>query len=1437
MFGNKKRLYPQQQTHLNMLIKANPTAKAAALRSGNTVSGKSLLDISDHFVTENVARNAVRSARSPSLPSGDDFITRFCVFQQNHPNFIIAEHMLNGIAVITCQTQWMAERLIMASKNPKGLNGSVSDAAHGWFRVPTSLLITTSIFSKSMQRWVPGVYSYSNVTKGKMGQVVVDKDFANTVDFSEAQRLGFIEAFVRFWKEDKGDRRNNEELRTAAAALLRGCAQHFRNQVTRVKRIVAIIPLDQQAKFKALSHDLLNVKTVQDFQTKAHKISTQFPHAKRWVEWWARPEIAHMLVIDLGSKSSSSDTRVNLPDTTNPQEAAHFSMYSKQGKRHELLTGLEKCHAIAVEHERTWDKVKRGVKLYYGKPPLVQRQALQGKIHHTKKRRMPDNIRKQARQHQENTRSYRPPDTIEVLLSSSRRKAKFRSQRPLTPAKPQPTPRHSESDSDVSEWHGIDNTEMIEPANSIPSPPSIHPSSPRHDTSLCKAVTFTHNDAQNSSTSRQTSVHHPDATIITSHYTMQPETGSNSLRLLISSKLRMMPSYVWKENSCWIDTCLELLFWCVMQNWSALSTFLSNDDFTTNNSPFTPIYAVLDERRRLLLSGTTKELLSMSLSEQKRSLVKYIISKGWTVHTAMNAFESDTSWLSQCISLSLTLEMGISLHQYFAVQSLRMKQCTGPNLSDLDSGKNCFTHLTVERVTWKDPLHTISAAQYDSCNGDFQRYIHHWISGFTEDAALQPLKWCWHTHEGVSHCEGFVYHTKIIVSLPQVLVVRIELDNLKDEWDFPHVLYPVQTHDAKDAGLVYDIVGHSFLGHHHFVGRFVANTDTPTRKKAVFFYDGQSRNGKEGNKGYSHRESGGIKSLLSGRNVPMPEEYKGFRTVTVFYALRGGACAQEWFSDFQKVNLLENLGINLTDDYRNLVSSQPVFEKEGFSRLPTEEMHWLSDSAKKKLNHLEYRSLDLNTCEHASKDVDEDSISKFLVESVEDVGNKGWSRSVSISTSLSAHSNLPRSTSPPATPMPFLCRCGETEDGNRQEILQKTIQCDSCECFSHVACQPTGDNVCTQKQFVCHDCQGPDLMKKATRRSTRILKAPEPLCDVPKRLQRGITVLVKDGSLFSYPARLIEPSPGNKTWKVKWWHLNHPAEDASHIPGSFATVDVTRIVDSLYQDVKGRRSVWLGRWKTTVELACDDYDESEKQEDPRLSLPYTKEMERIFSPYWKHFSTIYLVAEMPQLDGLNATEYPFAEWRRQQHTRVVPFNDAPPLWVVNGTLQHAFTLWIEHRDRIEFKSDSACPVEKQEHEQFVRQQAFRRLMEYTGCSEDGSPLPQTFDVDRDSLAQLEQKMFDMSKEAGAAGNWQWGLDVGCHQDDWHPNAHFLGEGQDNYYGNEEELLKGPQYALDKYTKKCEEHKAEVERLKKSAPKPPRPKPRPIPPKMMLKANK
>lgn len=41
-------------------------------------------------------------------------------------------------------------------------------------------------------------------------------------------------------------------------------------------------------------------------------------------------------------------------------------------------------------------------------------------------------------------------------------------------------------------------------------------------------------------------------------------------------------------------------------------------------------------------------------------------------------------------------------------------------------------------------------------------------------------------------------------------------------------------------------------------------------------------------------------------------------------------------------------------------------------------------------------------------------------------------------------------------------------------------------------------------------------------------------------------------------------------------------------------------------------------------------------------------------------------------------------------------------------------------------------------------------------------------VDKECLEQLEEAMFEQSAQAGRAGNYQWGLDVGDHQEGWNP---------------------------------------------------------------------
>ncbi|KAF9061239.1 hypothetical protein BDP27DRAFT_1160503, partial [Rhodocollybia butyracea] len=47
-------------------------------------------------------------------------------------------------------------------------------------------------------------------------------------------------------------------------------------------------------------------------------------------------------------------------------------------------------------------------------------------------------------------------------------------------------------------------------------------------------------------------------------------------------------------------------------------------------------------------------------------------------------------------------------------------------------------------------------------------------------------------------------------------------------------------------------------------------------------------------------------------------------------------------------------------------------------------------------------------------------------------------------------------------------------------------------------------------------------------------------------------------------------------------------------------------------------------------------------------------------------------------------------------------------------------------------------------------------------------LYQKVDVDLEALRILEDLIFDISKDAGVAGNQQWGLDSGPHLRNWNP---------------------------------------------------------------------
>ncbi|KAK0234341.1 hypothetical protein IW262DRAFT_1258368, partial [Armillaria fumosa] len=133
-------------------------------------------------------------------------------------------------------------------------------------------------------------------------------------------------------------------------------------------------------------------------------------------------------------------------------------------------------------------------------------------------------------------------------------------------------------------------------------------------------------------------------------------------------------------------------------------------------------------------------------------------------------------------------------------------------------------------------------------------------------------------------------------------------------------------------------------------------------------------------------------------------------------------------------------------------------------------------------------------------------------------------------------------------------------------------------------------------------------------------------------------------------------------------------------------------------------------------------------------------------------------------------------------------------WATSLAMSHAWTLLIAYRHHNLFSQDEDCPpcLDIEAVDRFICQKAWERLVGYTGCTTDGKPKPDAVDIDMEALILLEMRMFDRSEDAGVAGNYQWGLDIGMHQDGWYPWSNDGPEREKNSCeGNESELEVSP----------------------------------------------
>ncbi|KIM38444.1 hypothetical protein M413DRAFT_12871 [Hebeloma cylindrosporum] len=152
--GRVLHLLNDERERFESLVKAHPNTGPLGLIvgvPGLTGPGESVADISDVFLNADRVSKERQKIKHSTDSGGDSFIAAFAKFTEEYPGFVIYS-TLGKVTVISVQTKFMQSTLFKESQLDGPVNGTVNDAAHGWWKERNSLLMITSAHWESLGR-------------------------------------------------------------------------------------------------------------------------------------------------------------------------------------------------------------------------------------------------------------------------------------------------------------------------------------------------------------------------------------------------------------------------------------------------------------------------------------------------------------------------------------------------------------------------------------------------------------------------------------------------------------------------------------------------------------------------------------------------------------------------------------------------------------------------------------------------------------------------------------------------------------------------------------------------------------------------------------------------------------------------------------------------------------------------------------------------------------------------------------------------------------------------------------------------------------------------------------------------------------------------------------------------------------------------------------
>ncbi|KAH9455700.1 hypothetical protein Pst134EA_033087 [Puccinia striiformis f. sp. tritici] len=317
---------------------------------------------------------------------GDKFITD--MFHWNERGLkIISCSFMEGEEHFTFQTQWMSARILARGNNREVYTGGLlSDVTYRFFE--NGYLLSTSIFCDQISRWIPVQLSWIRGLAENYYKVhftILFRQFIipsltpseretlarQVVDFSMAQKEGFVMAFMEVF---------GEADRSRALKHLKGCHEHFRAQVTRIRRNRNIVSIGEETNFERMCLALLDRPGLGELshEEKIDELRRRFPKAKRWLDWWTASDVEAMLFPSRRPLlEDSPDGDGSLPNTTNAQESMHRLYYMISAGKKSMLLGMVELFAFVKVLEEDFDAVMQGVSIEYGSQTKCQTNVAQ----------------------------------------------------------------------------------------------------------------------------------------------------------------------------------------------------------------------------------------------------------------------------------------------------------------------------------------------------------------------------------------------------------------------------------------------------------------------------------------------------------------------------------------------------------------------------------------------------------------------------------------------------------------------------------------------------------------------------------------------------------------------------------------------------------------------------------------------------------------------------------------------------------------------------------------------------------------------------------------------------------------------------------------------------------------------------------------------------